>query len=77
MDSRLSKIEYDVLSDVMIEINGITFMLKGLIDSGNQLYDPITNTPVMIVSSPALADKLPKEILLLADDDSDSLSTSS
>lgn len=68
----IAKIEYDVLSDVMIEINGITFMLKGLIDSGNQLYDPITNTPVMIVSSPALADKLPKEILLLAADDSDS-----
>ncbi|MDM5297836.1 sigma-E processing peptidase SpoIIGA [Bacillus pumilus] len=34
---------------VELYINGETIRLKGLVDSGNQLYDPMTKTPVMIV----------------------------
>ena len=37
-----------------IHIQGETIRLKGLVDSGNQLYDPMTKTPVMIVQADQL-----------------------
>lgn len=67
----ISNIQYDVLNDVSIELNGMIFNLKGLIDSGNQLYDPISKSPVMIVSIQSLKDRLPLEIQLVADDKND------
>ncbi|MBW8348622.1 sigma-E processing peptidase SpoIIGA [Bacillus sp. IITD106] len=67
----ISNIQYDVLMDVTIFINGIHFQLKGLIDSGNQLYDPITKTPVMIVSIHSIKEKLPSEVLDFANDKND------
>ncbi len=39
---------------VEIHIHGETIRLKGLVDSGNQLYDPMTKTPVMIVQADQL-----------------------
>lgn len=68
-----SSIEYDRLMDVHIQLNGRTIQSKGLIDSGNQLYDPISNAPVMIVSIAALSnkDELPAEVLFLADEKND------
>ncbi|HAQ07568.1 MAG TPA: hypothetical protein DCR24_08630 [Bacillus bacterium] len=45
---------------------GRSFTLKGLIDSGNQLYDPISKMPVMIVSIAKLKDQLPREIMDIA-----------
>ncbi|HBZ10365.1 MAG TPA: sigma-E processing peptidase SpoIIGA [Bacillus bacterium] len=66
-DLTISSIEYDVLIDVTIEINGLNIQLKGLIDSGNQLYDPISKTPVMIASISSFKEQLPHEILLLSD----------
>ncbi len=30
-------------------MGGQTLHVRGLIDSGNQLYDPLTKTPVMII----------------------------
>ncbi|MBS4177201.1 sigma-E processing peptidase SpoIIGA [Lederbergia citrea] len=67
----ISNIQYEVLTDVTIKINGSVFQLKGLIDSGNQLYDPISKTPVMIVSVHTIKDLLPKEVLLLTEDKND------
>ncbi|MGE6258666.1 sigma-E processing peptidase SpoIIGA [Heyndrickxia sporothermodurans] len=57
------KIQYDQLVDVKIEINGICLDIKGLIDSGNQLYDPLSKQPVMIVSIQKCLDLLPKEVV--------------
>lgn len=69
----ISTIEYDVLIDVNVSINGAEFRLKGLIDSGNHLYDPISKMPVMIVQSSAVENQLPKEILFLASANNDYL----
>jgi stage II sporulation protein GA (sporulation sigma-E factor processing peptidase) len=43
------KIHYDQIADVTIQIEDFRFTIKGLIDSGNQLTDPITKIPVMIL----------------------------
>lgn len=64
----ISNIQYDILIDVSIVINGIILQLKGLIDSGNQLYDPISKTPVMIVSIHSIIEKIPSEVLAIVDD---------
>jgi len=64
----ISNIQYDVIVNVSITINGIILQLKGLIDSGNQLYDPISKTPVMIVSIQSIKDKIPSEIFAIAED---------
>jgi len=64
----ISNIQYDVLIDVTIKINGIILRLKGLIDSGNQLYDPLTKTPVMIVSIHSIKHELPPEIICVVEE---------
>lgn len=58
----MAKIQYDQIVDVSISINDIELKLKGLVDSGNQLYDPISKKPVMIVSIDALPVEFPEEI---------------
>jgi len=45
----MTKIQFDQIVNVTIKINGNSYMFKGLVDSGNQLYDPITKLPVMFV----------------------------
>ncbi|WP_082881506.1 sigma-E processing peptidase SpoIIGA [Lederbergia galactosidilytica] len=66
-----TSIQYDILYNVHILINGIELELKGLIDSGNQLYDPISKKPVMIVSIEAVQDNLPQELNDVADSQND------
>jgi stage II sporulation protein GA (sporulation sigma-E factor processing peptidase) len=46
---RDKKMRFDSIVDVLLTLDGVHIPLKGLIDSGNQLYDPLTKTPVMIV----------------------------
>jgi stage II sporulation protein GA (sporulation sigma-E factor processing peptidase) len=46
----MTKIQYDQIVTVTISICEETFVLKGLVDSGNQLYDPLSRMPVMFVS---------------------------
>ncbi|MBO1004944.1 sigma-E processing peptidase SpoIIGA [Pseudogracilibacillus auburnensis] len=67
----ISNIQYDMLHEVNVEINEIKFTLLGLVDSGNQLFDPISKMPVMIISVEKLKEILPEEILYLADDQID------
>ncbi|MFK4998040.1 sigma-E processing peptidase SpoIIGA [Bacillus sp. N9] len=67
----ISTIKYDVLANVSVTINEIELQLVGLIDSGNQLYDPISKVPVMVIQASAVADKLPEEIVHLAENPSD------
>lgn len=49
------------LVKVSFTINGINFTLDGFIDSGNSLVDPISRTPVIVVSS-VCKNELPKVI---------------
>ena len=45
--------------EVEVFINEQSYLCKGLIDTGNQLYDPITRKPVMIIEAERL-DLIPK-----------------
>ncbi|HIW34523.1 MAG TPA: sigma-E processing peptidase SpoIIGA [Candidatus Paenibacillus intestinavium] len=51
------------LADVEVDIDGQIFMCTGLIDTGNQLYDPLTKCPVMIIEVSTLQDALPEKFL--------------
>ncbi|RHW36490.1 sigma-E processing peptidase SpoIIGA [Neobacillus notoginsengisoli] len=62
----MAKIKYEQTVFVEISVNNETFELKGLIDSGNQLYDPLSRHPVMFVSVKYLLQELPKELALIA-----------
>lgn len=66
-DFETAKLQYDQLLDVKIIINGVEFLLKGLVDTGNQLHDPISKAPVMFVSIAGLEEKLPEEVIKAAD----------
>ncbi|MFZ3576520.1 sigma-E processing peptidase SpoIIGA [Virgibacillus sp. DJP39] len=50
----IEKIRYDQLCPVTMKINGKTFSTTGYIDSGNQLVDPLTKSPVVICDEPYL-----------------------
>lgn len=47
------------LADVQIELLGEQVICRGLVDTGNQLSDPITRTPVMIIEISRLSHILP------------------
>ncbi|WP_223700309.1 sigma-E processing peptidase SpoIIGA [Sutcliffiella deserti] len=57
------KFRYDQLAAITVSLNEEDIVISGLIDSGNQLQDPITKTPVMIVEVSSLTDILPEEIV--------------
>ena len=59
----MKKIHYEQLVDVQIKIDDTILNVKGLIDSGNQLYDPITQTPVMILDIQKAATCFPEAII--------------
>lgn len=46
----ITKIQYEQIVDIHIKIGKDEMTCKGLVDSGNQLYDPLSKKPVMIVS---------------------------
>ena len=68
-----TKIHYDQLVSVTIVINELKFHCKGLVDSGNQVYDPISKLPVMFVSLKNRIDELDPAIQQLALDADDVL----
>lgn len=55
----VTKIHYDQIVQVNIKLAENEMKLDGLIDSGNQLYDPLTKTPVMIMHISSLEHCLP------------------
>ncbi|TYR82831.1 sigma-E processing peptidase SpoIIGA [Priestia megaterium] len=65
-DLRMKNITFDQLVDVTILINNQTIEVRGLIDSGNQLVDPLTKTPVMIVTAQSVEQILPSSLLELS-----------
>lgn len=63
----MTKIQYESLADVEVRFMEMDFSVKGLIDSGNQLYDPISKMPVMILSIANCLDHMPSEIKRIAE----------
>jgi stage II sporulation protein GA (sporulation sigma-E factor processing peptidase) len=57
------KIHFDQLVTVSIRVDSIQFTLKGLVDSGNQLFDPITRSPVMIIDTLKAQDYIPQQLV--------------
>ena len=53
----------DMMCNVSIELNNKTVNIKTMIDTGNMLKEPITNTPVVVVEHTLLYECIPKEIL--------------
>ncbi|MFP7469701.1 sigma-E processing peptidase SpoIIGA [Niallia taxi] len=64
----ITKIKYEEIVQVSFQIAGKAFTLKGLVDSGNQVYDPISRVPVMFVSINGMGDDLPAESCEIVDD---------
>ncbi|KAB2337427.1 sigma-E processing peptidase SpoIIGA [Cytobacillus depressus] len=62
----MTKIQYDSLLNVIISMNNKTYMFKGLIDSGNQLYDPISKMPIMFVSIKNRETEFPEALVKIA-----------
>lgn len=53
----------DMYCEIEININNKKVTTKAMIDTGNLLKEPITNTPVIVVEHTLLYDAIPKEIL--------------
>lgn len=53
----------DIYYDIEIQIEGKKIETKAMIDTGNMLKEPITNTPVIIVEHTLLYGIIPKQIL--------------
>jgi stage II sporulation protein GA (sporulation sigma-E factor processing peptidase) len=64
----MSKIQFNQLVRVEVRIGLETIEVKGLVDSGNQLYDPLSKLPVMFVSIKNHLEKVSEPIMKLADD---------
>lgn len=47
------------LAEVTVQIAGSSRSCTGLVDTGNQLYDPLTRTPVMVMEAALWQDELP------------------
>ena len=60
IQERLSKEK--ILMDISIEINDKKTNLKGIVDTGNSLTDPISKYPVIIVEYDAIKNILPIEV---------------
>lgn len=61
-----AKIQHNQLVKLEITFNGEIFQFTGLVDSGNQLYDPISKMPVMFVSVKSMVEELPEMIKTIA-----------
>ena len=53
----------DVFCDIEIKLNEKYIKTRAILDTGNMLKEPITNTPVVVVEHTLLYDCIPKEIL--------------
>ena len=53
----------DMFCEIEIQLNGKKIETTAMIDTGNLLKEPITNTPVIVVEHTLLYDCIPKEIL--------------
>lgn len=49
-----------LIAEVEVRVDQFSFRCKGLVDTGNQLYDPLTKTPVMIMEAALWKDAVPE-----------------
>lgn len=56
------------LAEVVVTLAGERVICRGLVDTGNQLHEPITRIPVMILETRMLAHLLPPSLLRQADE---------
>ncbi|MBM7692353.1 stage II sporulation protein GA (sporulation sigma-E factor processing peptidase) [Peribacillus deserti] len=61
----MTKIKFEKMVKVLITIDDFTVTATGLVDSGNQLYDPLTQAPVMIFSLKGYEEQIPVNMLHL------------
>ncbi|TDL72622.1 sigma-E processing peptidase SpoIIGA [Rhodococcus qingshengii] len=64
----MTKIQFDQIVNVTLRINAESFTFKGLVDSGNQLYDPLTKLPVMFVSIKNIFENVAEPVKKMAAD---------
>jgi stage II sporulation protein GA (sporulation sigma-E factor processing peptidase) len=64
----MTKIQFDQIVNVTLKINTESFTIKGLVDSGNQLYDPLSKLPVMFVSIKNMLEGMAEPIIKMAAD---------
>jgi stage II sporulation protein GA (sporulation sigma-E factor processing peptidase) len=62
----MTKIQYDQIVSVTVRIDTEKFDFKGLIDSGNQVYDPLSKMPVMFVTVKNIFNDIPEPIQRMA-----------
>lgn len=61
LKSKLSK--KDIICSIEINLNNKKIKTNALIDTGNMLKEPFSNTPVVVIEKTLLYDCMPKEIL--------------
>ena len=52
-----------MICEIEVKLNSKIIKTEALIDTGNMLKEPITNTPVVVIEHTLLYDCIPKEIL--------------
>ncbi len=62
-DIETKQVFYDQIVSVKLEIDDVILHLKGLVDSGNQLFDPITKSPVMILDMSKYEELFPEKLI--------------
>ncbi|WP_139489942.1 sigma-E processing peptidase SpoIIGA [Brevibacillus dissolubilis] len=62
------------LVEMVVKVAGESVLCRGLVDTGNQLHEPITRTPVTVMEAHLFAHVIPPPILAIARDDVDKLS---
>ena len=53
----------DIIYEIEVKLNNKIIKANALIDTGNMLKEPITNTPVVVIEHTLLYECIPKEIL--------------
>ncbi|MDQ7861320.1 sigma-E processing peptidase SpoIIGA [Peribacillus frigoritolerans] len=61
----MTKLTHEQMVSVSVKISDFEGTFHGLVDSGNQLYDPITRSPVMIISLSGTETGIPNDMLEL------------
>lgn len=61
--AEMAAITFNELVTVRFRIGDFSSTVTGLVDSGNQLYDPVTRTPVMIVALTGREHGMPEDML--------------
>ncbi|MCF6137021.1 sigma-E processing peptidase SpoIIGA [Pseudalkalibacillus berkeleyi] len=62
-DIEIRKLRYDQIMNFELRIETTILKGQGLLDSGNQLHEPISKTPVMILDLTVFKNDLPEEVI--------------